>query len=97
MDAVLTLKDLGLIMLAIAVVVLIVYLIVLVKNAIVVLRKTSLILDDVTEITDIASSRSAQVNELLENALVKAAVLLSSLASNLKKQNDSGQESEKEE
>ncbi len=97
MDTVLTLKDLGLILLGIAVIVLIVYLIVLAKNAIAVLKKTSNILDDVNEISTIASNRSVQVDELLDSALVKVAFLLSSLVNTVKKQKeDENQEIQEE-
>lgn len=88
MDTVLTLKDLGLILLCISILVLIVYLIVLAKNAIAVLKKTNNILDDVNEISTIASNRSVQVDELLDSALVKVAFLISSLVNTAKKQRE---------
>lgn len=92
MDAVLSVKDLGIILLGAAIIVLIVYLVLVMKNTIEVLKKTSRVLDDVNEMTAIASSRAAQVDDLMENALVNLAVLLTSMVNRIKRQKQSEEE-----
>ncbi len=63
MEVVLTLKDLGFILIVTCVVVLLIYCISLIKNLVVTVKHTNKILEDTQIITDIAAERTKEVNE----------------------------------
>lgn len=94
MEMALTLKDLGMIALFIAIIVLIIYLIIVMKNLISVLKKADSVLEDVNEISEIASNRTAQIDGALDTALAKVASAICTIANYIKKEKLSKNESQ---
>lgn len=92
MEIAISLKDLGMVVLFVALLVLIIYLIVCIKNVINVLKKADLVLDDVNEISTIAAHRTAQVDGAIDSAVVKISNALCSIASTLRREKKASKE-----
>ncbi|MCQ2551180.1 MAG: hypothetical protein MJ146_03160 [Clostridia bacterium] len=85
MELAISVKELGWIILFIAIIILIIYLIVAVKHTINVLKKANSVLDDVNEISNIAAHRTSQVDQAIDHTVDKIANALTSVANILKK------------
>ena len=69
MDVTIDLRTLGIIVVGIALLILIIYLVILIRNANIAVKKSHKLLDDLEEITDIASTRTVQLNDAADNLL----------------------------
>lgn len=69
MDVTIDLRTLGIIVVGIALLILIIYLVILIRNANITVKKSHKLLDDLEEITDIASTRTVQLNDAADNLL----------------------------
>ena len=69
MDMMISVKDVGLILIFIALIALIIYLIVMLKNLTATLQQTNSVLEDVKVMTDVAQKRTTQIDDAMDDVL----------------------------
>ena len=69
MDMMISIKDVGLLLIFIALIVLIIYLVMMVKKLTTTLEQTNSVLEDVKVMTDVAQKRTTQIDDAMDDVL----------------------------